>query len=248
MPSAITIGSPEAQRQAPERQWVRNVGWTTVDVWLGSQQAIYGLVPALQSQYDNLDITTPDGVQYKVRASIGTANDGAEEQPVNTWELLGAGQQEPLAKHSKFASLTAAEILFLEEFISTGTIDDQAAAFMGANATTFYRMLKRGQSNYQDSQWVLRHTVTVSSRAAITVSMSGINRLWFTEELPEGITPGVETAINAIPQPDSIPQDHEYAWLKQTPTITQSINSKTQIVEEWWLYFWPELLYPLAFP
>lgn len=243
MPSAIVIGSPEAQRQAPERRWVRNIGWTTVDVWLGTEAAIYGLVPALQSQYDDLDISTPDGVQYRVRAAIGTANDGATEVPVNTWELLGSGLQEAVTRHPNYAALSEGDRDALDRYISGETPPTSSPALTTPAGVSFFLLLKRDQRNYQDSQWVLRHTMTVSSRAAIVVSMEGINKLWATEELPAGITPGVQTAINAIPVPSALPQEHEYAWLKQTPTITQSINSKTQIVEEWWLYFWPTILY-----
>jgi hypothetical protein len=239
-------GNPEAQRQPPERQWERNKGWVTVDVWIGSEQAINGLIPALTASYDNLDISTSDGVVYKVRASIGNANDGSEEQPVEVWELLGAGLQEALTRHPNYAALPQADRDKLDKVASGSSEADSytSASFATGEAVSFWRMLQRQQTSYQDSQWVLRHTVTVSSRAEVQVSMTGINKLWYTEDLPDtSATPGIEAALAAIPIPAGVPQEHVYAWLKQTPTITQALNSRTQVTEEWFLYFWPTLLY-----
>ena len=237
-------GNPEAQRQAPERVWERSRGWTTVDVWIGSQASIYGLVPALQAGYDNIDISTPDGVVYKVRASVGNANDGAEEAPVNTWELLGAGLQEPITKHPGFTALPPDHIAAIEDFLSGNQNPEFPPTLIpGTPGWDFFTMLRRDQPNFQASQFILRHTQTFSSRVVVNPTMSNANKLWTTAQLPSDISPSVRNAINNIPA-QTVPTGYLYRWLFQTPTVSQSLNSKTQVTEEWWLYAWPTLLYP----
>ena len=233
------IGSNgEVQPQPDERTWTRNKGWTTYNVWVGPQAAVDGFVPSIiGGAYDTVEISHVGGIVYKVRAS----SSGLDE--VNTWELLGAGLNEPLSKNPNYAALPPEQRGFLDDYSRTGIIDPAATSFFGATATYIYLALKREQLHYQASQWILRSIKTISSRSPIVVGMSNVEKLHRTSELPvTEIYPHILTAINAIQAPTML-GGYVWKWLKQTPTITSSLSAMTQITQEWWLYQWPTFMY-----
>ena len=243
MPQTIK-GTGSAIEQSPERIWDRTTGWVTVRVWHGSKAAIEGLIPVLQASFDNVELRTGDGVLWEARARTNTAEDGSDEQPTETWELLGSGQSEPVTKHPRFEALAEGERTQLQDFLRGADPNLTEAEMTAGDATSFYRLIAKEQSHYQASQWILRHTTTVSNRYTLNVSMANIEARHTFAQLPDDISEGIQAALDNLEAvaPAEIPE-YEWSWLKQTPTITQTVANKVQVVEEWWLYYWPTVIY-----
>jgi len=84
--------------------------------------------------------------------------------------------------------------------------------------------MARGEEAWSVSQFVLRHTLTISANSSIRPSYDGVGRVYSSSTLI-----GVEQIPNTLKF--VIPDGY---WLKRTPTVEQTAADKYQITQEWW--------------
>lgn len=114
-------------------------------------------------------------------------------------------------------------------------------------------MLCKGQTHFALSQYVLRHTTTVSNAYGANVADRNVGRVYTTEQL---LTEVCDTSLWVYPLPGRLvyklqnipaplPQaNYLWGWRKLGSTETTSASNRVEISTEYWLEQWHILPYP----
>ena len=238
-------------------------GFSSVYTYEGSQLAIFGLATNVRADQKYV-IDDSDKPLYKL---IISSPDSGSPDPatdyVLEWELLGNDNERSIYDHpnSRYlgtAMLTAIKIAVktvedAETLDASATVTDEETnlttlatglGISAINSVKLFRLLIKGTTSYVTSQYVLRRTQTVSSRAQLEYTFSNVDKIHTSAQVfADGTMPQpVQFAIATIPAPIS-QAGYEWGWLKKTPSITQTAGGRFQGTQEWWLDQWSTFLY-----
>ena len=107
------------------------------------------------------------------------------------------------------------------------TIIESLVTMLGMDASVFRALIMSmslGVEAYTVSQWVLRHTLIISSRSSIRPSLFNVGKVFTTHHL---------RAVERIPTTIMFDLPDGW-WLKRTPTAEQTSADKFTISQEWW--------------
>jgi len=107
------------------------------------------------------------------------------------------------------------------------TIIETLVTLLGMDPSVFRALIEAmslGAEAFSTSQWVLRHTLIISSRSSIRPSLFNVGRVFTTNHL---------RSVERIP-PTIMFDLPDGWWLKRTPTAEQPAADKFTITQEWW--------------
>lgn len=243
-------GTAVAQKQPNRRKWVKGQGFITVESWeSNSKSAIEGKEAELIAStiYSEVEVIPIDGgLKWSVEASTQGQGDGSTPEPTDIWELDAVTDGADLINHPAFASMQDNKLRIILDAVKN-PLPGQAPALGndGDNAVNLYMLLMRGVTSFNKDVPVLRHTQT----PAVDASVAHIQDVWTQNQLPSTITPGIATlsaqlyANNPYGFIGTAEIEHTWGWLKLFPKITEDVNGRSQMVEEWMLSLWPKIIY-----
>ena len=241
-------------------------GFNSVYVWEGSQLAIFGLANSVRPDQKYVIDDSDKPVYRLIISSPDSGSPNLANDYVLEWELLGNDNEKSIFEHPNSRALGTTVLSSIKEGIKQ--VEDEPAATASeretavlngiddlcfdlnvdaAAADALFALLIKGATSYVTSQYVLRRTQTVSSRAQLEYTFSNVDKIHTSAQVfADGTMPQpVQFAIATIPAPAA--QDgYQWGWLKKTPSITQAAGGRFQGTQEWWLDQWTTFLYETA--
>lgn len=195
----------------------------------------------------------------KIFLRVRSGDDGVSpNDAVYTYELLGNTLHKDLREHPNIKSLGAVYIAQVSALtnIKPETEADRIALQTKVDALNpiqkiFYDLLSKGTNSYAVTQFNFRVTKTISFRNQIPIAFSNIERVYTTDQLTAEVNPpstiffSITEAAAAV-APASPDANYTFGWLKQPPIVQQATSMKWQIVQEYWLEEWANLIYAAA--
>ena len=238
-------------------------GFSSIYTWEGSRAAVFGLATMVTSD-QKYSIDDSDKPLYRI--VISSPDSGASDVSTDyilEWELLGNDVEKSVYEHPNALALgdkmlTAIKIA-IKEIEDASVLDSSTvyatnetnltaiATLIGvssANALSLFRLIVKGTTAFVLSQYVLRRTQTVSSRAQLQYSYANVEKIhtaaqvWADSTMPEPVRFVISTMTAPTAQ-----AGYTWGWLKKTPTLTQAAANKFQSTQEWWLDQWSDFLY-----
>ena len=250
----LPIEMPQERRYSPAK------GWSTGRKWQGTEVAINALAAQLIAEgSDNINLTISplDAGLATLAVTFDDLQDGDEPQaeasgePVadnDTWTLQGNDFEKDIWSHPIVADLANTcpdEYDWLRKNLTAvqknGTFKDVLDAYTGTTACDLkvkeiFKMFRDGVEAYSVSQYVLRRSRVIKSKAAGELSVDNVGEQFTLTQLRavEGVP---ATLVFALPA--------DGAWIKRTPTVNYDGNKISVENEYWHADSWHETLYPL---
>jgi hypothetical protein len=186
-----------------------------------------------------LSIYTPDA-----------AGEGATPDQQDSWELLNNRVEKDLYEHPRSKAISEENIKILRKFLKSPIADAEPAVTgaTGAEATLLYQLLLKGTNKFTSGEYVLRYSITVSSRSSVNASFADVHKLFTPAQLATPATSLITIpseigfALADIPTV-SAPTGFLWSWLKMGPTVRRASYGKAVISQEWWLDLWSTYIY-----
>lgn len=238
-------------------------GWQTT--W--TYQSTYPILAAKAIQFQvgspgaKQNITRVDGPIWKLVVIFDFLNDGVSvEVPINTWELLGNDVQKDLYEHPTTLALgintISAVKVAVQSVSSSSPGQEQAAkttavanlrAVAGPNADVaeeLFNLIIKGTTHFYVSEFVLRHTQTVSNTYQTQFALNDIEYIYTTDQLQleAAIPTNIVFDIASIAEP-AAKDGYLWGWLKRSPQISIVAGAKVQVTQEYWLDQWSTYAY-----
>lgn len=252
-------GDPTPLEQAEERTWTPREGWKTNRVWIGDTAAITSLAAQLQTESGGnltMTIAPQDGSVSTLTVSFDDLQDGEtttatsageQEAESDTWTLQGNDYEKDLWSHptvTDLATSCATEYNWLRKNLEVvrknGTWEDVLAAYTATGdchdkVRTIFKLFRDGTEAYSISQFVLRRSRTVKSKAEGSISVSNVGKQFTLAQLQ---------SVEGVPGTLKFAMPSDGAWVKRTPTVNYDGNKMTVENEYWHADFWTHILYP----
>lgn len=175
---------------------------------------------------------------------------------LNSYEIPGNALQRDIREHPLSLALGYSTIQAIDKLLNdedATTSDSTLLSTLGsANAVDLYKMLRqrRGQFAFNVSQFVFRVTTITNLDLVVDIAYSNVNKAFSFNALIDETNPptGFVTALTAIHDNNNpgAQSGYAWAWLKQTPSVTQAPGNKLSIQIEYWLELWPTQYYALV--
>lgn len=191
----------------------------------------------------------PPGWRVTVYTPDATTNPEGPFDVQNVWELLNNRVEKDLYEHPKSKAIDDENIKAIRRFLKSPVEGADPALIeptTRAEAQKLFDLLLKGTNKYTTGEFVLRYTVTVSNRAAVSASFEDVEKLFTQTQLithPNGVTPpaGIGFSLSSIPA-KSAPTGYLWSWLKIAPTVRYD-RGKIVISQEFWLDLWSTWIY-----
>ncbi len=245
-----TVGNNSARQLSPEYHFDPELGYTTVEVWEGSEDALQGIAAQYAAGRFRYRLYNKEGPVWRAEFNrTPTEAEGADDV-IDEWEFDRDYGQEDI-RHSpkvvaQFGSAydMASTIKEIEDAIRDASVFTPQDDF----ETILYNNMLRGQTSYQSYNVVLRRVRTVpiqyagaASQDAIPIVYSG-SALVGAFDIPSNIAgrmPGL---------PDYTPPSTFWGWLqRQDQTKFLPRRGRAQESREWIFAAWSELTYDFVF-
>lgn len=240
----------------PDREWSKKDGNLLVHRYDGVYETLLQEMVRLRGAPlppDRVILQATEGPMAQLTVYYGAAEDDATaDAPVSEFELIPNQLQNGIKQLPYWhiaPAVTDAEFKAIDDAIApSGTL----SISLGAKATELYARLLKGVDSYEEDQWVLTHTMTVSSRYTTQISFNRINYIYSTanllaEQVDRG-TPipdeilwpmsGFDVVQPTGPKPAALPAAFTWGWRKMAPKVVRSGGDRYQIIQEWALYAW----------
>ncbi|MDD4860787.1 MAG: hypothetical protein PHI33_01630 [Smithellaceae bacterium] len=228
------VGNTEIHQLRDERTWNPAEG---VQTW----RRFVGPAEKIKEYFNELTAAGADSGGDEIRESyngqagqvhIRVIDDSGGEDGGNTeelnavWELMSQDIQKPIESHPDFDSVIAAKKREIEKKAR------DAESFIGGTdaETNLYAYYSNQVLDYIATQLILRKSITVSTKSAITLSYANLN----TVVAIGAINPPSKLlgALTSLPKMDGTTGAWE--WLKKGPQCRQLGRSKFALSYEWW--------------
>jgi hypothetical protein len=223
-------------------------GLFTVRVFEGSQAAVQGLQAQL-SPDEAWAIDDADKPLYRITVRTpDDASQSATDALVTEWELLGNLVQKDILGHPSFQTVSAALVAQIKSAIDSSDLP----SITDDTAFKLYLLLSREQNQYNDVEYVLRKSITVSRRYQTKVAFANLLELHTSAQVidAEQIPSDIVFSIALIPGLADVGYagsvTFKHRWLKMPPQVHSKFGSKSTITQEYWLNLWCTDLYALA--
>ena len=254
----VTINGGTMEEQPIERGWEKKRGFFTVRKWRGTEAAAVTLRDSLISSGAYNSVSMREGPVWEVEARADADVDDNNEpdpddSPVDTWEMSANRVEKDLlsADIAAVNDLDTVDLQVLRAYANGDTTyayDDFAWIGAGSsNPAGLYKMLKAGVKSVAVLQPVIRHTTTVSDSYVIASALTNVGSILRTSTLiaSEAIPASI---LNNLPADATRTMDgitYTYGWYKGCPTITDTIDGKVQLQQEWEYGLWTPVLYTI---
>ncbi len=230
------IGNTEVVQYRPRRVWDATNGWSTVTRYEGTAEAIQAKANELANNDSGVDVIEEDihgkagTLMCRVYEDAGSGGGGNTEELNAVWELIAQDILKPIERHSDYNAIKEARKRDIENYVRdrvqyssiTAPTTDAEKALAGyfANQTLDFYL----------TQLILRKTCVVTTKSAITISYTGMNRVVTLASInPPSILLGTLTSL-----PLESGSSGAWEWLKKGPQLRQIARRKFQIVYEYW--------------
>jgi hypothetical protein len=199
----------------------------------------------------------------KLVARASGAAAGIPEITVDTWQILCNELQKDILECSAALTVEAAypgTLGYIRRDIdlyNQGKNPANPRPAAGAQPTynALLDLMKRGTTHFGVSQYVLKHTTTVSNYYSKNVADTNIGKVYTTAQL---LTETTSAAAWAYPLParlkykiqnleaPPVQTNYLWGWRKLGSTESTAAHSRIEISTEYWLEQWSTILYPAA--
>lgn len=258
--SNIFINSSALEEQPIERGWNKKRGYYTIRRWRGQQSDAEAQRASLIATGFYTDVRLKEGPVWEVEAQADSDIEDetplTEDSAVDTWELAANRVEKDLLV-SDIASvndLDDVDAQVLRAFINGDTTyayDEFAWINNGSsNPSGLYKLIKAGVKSSQVFQPILRRTTTASDSYIVSASLTNVGLIYSTAQIlaendvPASIANNMPTtgpSGSATRTLDGI--TYTYGWMKGYPIITDTIDGKVQIQQEWEFGLWTSILH-----
>lgn len=254
-------GTTEPIELAQERTWNPSRGWQTSRKWVGPHAAITALAAQIQfelGRFVQMSVTPQEAGTATLTVTHDdlqdgdtpeAASNGEPEADQDSWTLNGNDYEKDIWSHPAIAALaTNAKNDYdwlrknLPAAQKNGTwqdvldVWDTAFSWDDSAATkSIFKMFRDGIEAYSVSQFVLRRSRSIKSRAQGTVSVSNVGRQFTLTQLQ---------TIEGLPATLRFATPSTGTWIKRTPTVNFDANKLTVENEYWHAGDWHPTLYP----
>jgi len=249
MPTPLKIvGLNDYTRTGARQRWSQVDGYTTVYTYKGPADKLTTFFLSLVGT-DPIDITEIDitegvaTVQVTYEDEDGSGGGAATDYNI-TWELIGQDLFKDIRtfdgtalgttsfnRDADQAALEAVKKKFLE-----CKIDSAYLAGLVGTPLLYAKFLMRGSAEYVRTQVILRKSIKVGRRSAMTASWVGVDEAWSLaggsgSPDPSGVgSSALIGTIASMPEADNTKRQ----WLKRAPQMRQIGGNKWSITQDWW--------------
>lgn len=233
-------------------------GLVAFHAWRGTEEECKAKFPSLLGWLIGVTIDPVNLPYYEIQGQERT-------QDAEQWDVPGSMTTLPVTDHPNFWVMAGTLSDTLVQYYNgqktyqeaSDTLDQIDPVIMsGTNydlAWGFFDLVKKGQKDYQTPSFCIRHTISLKSKSDLEIGMDGIGKIWSTAAVSDLITDafqGIKDEIAAIPERfgSDPPAGYVWGWLKQAPHNQKTLGGATQWQEEWWLNYWPLILYSTYTP
>lgn len=268
MPSPLIkrIGYPGAVEQPIRYGWDSRTGFQSTRIWIGPYNSCIGLMPQLQANGWNFDMSSANGVNYTLTATIGYSwsGSGIQDNPVDVWEITSTKAEKELLKsnNTSVSTCTKTDIKTLQTYLNApngenfldangflmpesqwkGLNDSGVQTALTSSGLVVAGMLVAGIRENTTYQPTIRHTQTVSGSYSIAAAIANVGSIYATPIMLTLIPANLTNAV--IADPASPPLNTRYGWLKEYPNVTVSAFNKSQITQDFVFGAYHNILHP----
>jgi hypothetical protein len=208
------------------KRYTQKNGEVAVEQYVGPIAAITTLYEAAKDDilagnvtWDEANYSDADG-QATLTLSQAESDNPVNEEDNAIWELTYENEFIPIAQHPYFQISGGFEdqIAIMENAYKRGEDHSTAGSAYSPYETQYWGLRSAGVEGANGSLPVIRKTVTISQRSAITVAAENIDEVVTLTDYPDKLT-----AIVAA-----------YEWLKRAPTMRSRDGGKTFEIQYTW--------------
>lgn len=254
--SNVFVGSSGMQEQPIKRGWEAKRGFFTTRSWRGQQADAEALRDSLIAGGEYASVDLNEGPTWEVVAQADSDVEDGNTQPdnskVDTWELTGNRVEKDLLASGVGTIIAMAEsdkkkLRAFERGDKNWDTDEWDGTASGT-AEAVYKLMRSGVKSSIVLQPVLKRNATVSSKYTVPNSLANAGTVRKTSTLlaEESIPASI---ANNMPASSSDTVDgltFWSGWLKGYPTVTDTIDGKVSVQQEWEWGWWPTTLYSVA--
>lgn len=254
----VTINGSGMEEQPIERGWEKKRGFFTVRKWRGPEAYAITLRANLVNSGAYNSVSMREGPVWEIEARADAdVDDNNEPDPdeseVDTWEMSANRVEKDLltADIAAVNDLSTGDLKALRAYASGDSATDYESYTWDDSGSSdpqgLFKMLKAGVRSIAVLQPVIRHTTTVSDSYVIASALTNVGSILKTSTLiaAENIPASI---LNNLPADATRTLDgitYTYGWYKGCPTITDTIDGKVQIQQEWEYGLWTPVLYTI---
>jgi len=182
-----------------------------IEIHEGTEAAMRGIKNALRVAAPFWNVEVEDTEEPVWRCVIRSPDEiaGGESQAVTMWEIWSNEINKSIYENPRTFKTLDENIIAIKEGLKNNSSQyDITDKFVGsANqievAAELLLHLQKGVTDYLDTQFVLRRTITTSATYKNKVPMSNINRVWSRDQLinTESIPTDILFSLSTIPNP-----------------------------------------------
>jgi len=219
--------------------WNPRTGYQQVVVYTGTPAELETLsANAISNGYSVRYVPDQQGGYSSLEVTYGAAETQDPAVPLSDeWSLIGNDLEKSIFEHPSVTSeqetwepsekvnfKAAIEAALRGDGTTAADLLDPLPAGSVQLADSLYDELAKGVEAYTVSQFVLRHTVVITSNSTIQPVLTNVGKVYSTAALQsaENIPGTIKFSL-----PDGY-------WLKRTPTVDQYGTDKWQITQEYW--------------
>lgn len=221
--------------------WNPRTGYQQIVVYTGTPAQIEAAAStAIGNGYSVRYVPDSNGTYSTLEVTYGAAETQDPATPLSDeWSLVGNDLEKSIFEHpsvvagqdgwsasDKLRFRSLAEAFSRGEYTSIDDLVDFTNRVSGSYALfdSVIAELAKGVEAYTVSQFVLRHSVVITSNSTIKPALDNVGKVYTTSALESAENIPATLKFNL---PDGV-------WLKRTPTVEQYGSDKWTVTQEYW--------------
>ena len=254
--SIVTIGQIPV-RQPDEVVYTQNGSPLVVHAWRGPFSLMQGLIAQLRPQYDEVQVSTEEGVST-VRAVSRRPIGQEVEAPIINFDLQPESQAVGLEFAPYYAPLQADEVTAVNKMYNDSRSYADKLTYLTSNvdasrltlATNLLNDKERGQTDYQEYSFSFTRNIAVSRYWSTTFDFSEHGKVWSSDSLNSYISAGqfgatipLFTLPTKAETAEQLAANIAWGWMKYQSQVSWSSTGTFNITEGWRLAMWNNRVY-----
>ena len=259
--SNVQIGFATLTEQPIEFGWDKKSGQFATRVWQGTEQQCRDAFALLTRTigFSSVNVKQKSGGVWEVSGRIDGAvdDDGnplPEQDIVDTWELTSNRVEKDILETdiSAVNSLNATDLSTLRGLINgdtTNLLTEPSWVSSGSGSpSALYKLIKSGVKSSVVYAPVISKTQTASNSRVIAASLTNVGVVYTTATLlaSESIPASIANNLVASTQRTITGLTFQYGWLKNFPVITDTVDGKVNLQQNWEWGLWSTVLYSVV--
>ena len=179
------VGSTDVVQYKPKRVWDATNGWSTVTRYEGTADAIQAKANELANNDSGVDVIEEEingqagTLMCMVYEDSGSGSGGNTEELNAVWELIAQDILKPIERHSDYNAINDSRKRDIENYVKdkAKAISDEITAPSTLAEKALAGYLANQTLDFYLTQLILRKTCVVTTKSAITISYTGMNRV-----------------------------------------------------------------------